>query len=62
MAYGAITTPVFNTADLPPVLAYNLPRQKRLLVFPLTLEATPKGLLDCMEAAFRAEVESESHL
>lgn len=62
MAYGAIATPAYDSARLPSVLAYNLPRQKRLLVFPLTLDQTPDGLLAHMAECFRLEVESESSL
>lgn len=58
MAYGAIAAP--NTGELNlPMLSYNLPNQKGLTTFPLTLETTPLKLRETMYTIFAAEVESE---
>lgn len=60
MAYGKIPPPLVDLNRLPSLLSYSLPSSKRLLVYPLTLEQTPKALVECMAECFRKEVESQS--
>lgn len=54
-AYGSIETPK-PTGKLP-ILSFNLPAQKTLLTFPLTLEATPPELRQLMFEIFRDEID-----
>lgn len=58
MAYGAIAVPETGELTLP-ILSYNLPNQKGLTTFPLTLESTPLELRETMYRIFAAEIESE---
>lgn len=60
MAYGSIAAPKIAEDLKLPVLSYNLPSQKQLVVFPLTLKSTPAALLETMSNCFAREVESES--
>jgi hypothetical protein len=58
MAYGSIPAPPIPTSSLP-ILSYNLPSQKTLTTFPLTLDSCPDDLRKLMSEIFTAEVESE---